>query len=511
MYALAEAVTETSLGVKDLRAALEAPGQASWSLAPTRRSDDARPSSASPLESDRQGRTRPRTVLVIASRFPPVASVGAIRVRKFVKYLPEFGWRPVVITGATRQDAVNSNDARRAVDQESLNDLPGDLPVHRLSPALDHWPSHLMRTWNRPLSLLSRLTGAELKNLEARLLWRLEQVHDQLAFPDRGIWHLPAAVRLALRLHRRYRFDAIFSSGMPFSDHLIGLALRNILRKPWLADFRDPWVEYIHWQQWHSDWGHRLTRWAESAVVRNAARVISVNDAMTGRFKARYADLAADKLVTIPNGFDPADFPAVRRPPNDRFRLLYAGSLYQTRSPTVVLEAFRRFLAAVPGSRGYAKFDFAGRPGPYIEEFTRDSDGNTIEHLGVLPHSQTLQAMASADVNVILLPDLPGGESDTTTKLYECLGSGRAILAVVPPGGAAARVLQGHDGVWRCDPNDAEGIAKALQEMYERWLSGRLDPNRPVDSLKSHFRRQQAADLATCLDVVASPRQRRRR
>jgi glycosyltransferase involved in cell wall biosynthesis len=452
-----------------------------------------------------------KTVLVIASRFPPVASVGAIRVRKFVKYLPQYGWQPVVITGATRQESVNENDARRAVDRESLDDLPSDLPIHRLSPALDHWPTHLVRACDKPLSTVSRLAGVESDRIETWMTWRLEQVHDGLAFPDRGIWRLPAAVRLALRLHKRYRFNAIFSSGMPFSDHLIGLALHSILRKPWLADFRDPWVEYIHWQQWHSDWGHRLTRWAESAVVRNAARVISVNDQMTARFEARYAGRAGGKFVTISNGFDPADFPAGERPTNDRFRLLYAGSLYQTRSPTVVLEAFRRFLASVPGSREHAKFDFAGRPGPYVEEFTRDSDGGTIEHLGVLPHSQALRGMTAADVNVILLPDLPGSESDTTTKLYECLGSGRAILAVVPSDGAAARVLDGHDGVWRRDPNDAEGIAEAIKEMYERWLSGRLDPNRPGDSLKSHLRRQQAADLAGCLDAVASPKQRCRR
>lgn len=502
MYALAQASIDLLAVRKATRFAPQRQARPSGGNCPIEPAVNTTLTLETPPGGKQRGSLPRKSVLVIASRFPPVASVGAIRVRKFVKYLPQFGWDPVVITGATRQETVSASDSRRAVDYESLADLPSDVPIHRLSPALDHWPTYLARVCDKPLSLLSRLTGIDSEQLDARLTWRLEQLHDRLAFPDRGIWRLPAAIRLALRLHKRYRFNAVFSSGMPFSDHLVGLALHHVLRKPWLADFRDPWVEYIHWQQWQSEWGHRLTRWSESAVVRAAACVISVNDQMTARFKARYADKAASRFATIPNGFDPADFPAVERKPNDHFRLFYAGSLYQTRSPLAVLEAFRRFTNMVPGSRDHAKFDFAGRPGPYFQEFARDSDEGTIEHFGVLPHSRALREMAAADVNVIILPDLPGGENDTTTKLYECLGSGRAILAVVPPNGAAAQVLKGHDGVWQCNPGDIEGITEALKEMYQRWLSGFPDPARSPDSLRSHVRRQQAAELAACLDGV---------
>ena len=260
-----------------------------------------------------------RRVLVVASRFPPVASVGATRVRKFVKYLREFGWYPVVITGATRHGMVSADDPRRTADYESLRDLPEDLPIHRLDAVLDHWPSHLARSCSTRLARFASVTGLDERDWSNKLKWRLQGLHDRLAFPDRGIWRLPAAVGLAIRLHRQHHFDAIFTSGMPFSDHVIGLALHYALRKPWLADFRDPWVEYIHWQQWQSDWGHRLTRWAESAVVRRAACVISVNDHMTDRFITRYRR-AAGKCVTIANGFDPADFPEpAERAPSHRF------------------------------------------------------------------------------------------------------------------------------------------------------------------------------------------------
>ena len=41
-----------------------------------------------------------RRVLLISAVFPPEYSAGAIRPSKMAKYLPEFGWTPLVLTSA---------------------------------------------------------------------------------------------------------------------------------------------------------------------------------------------------------------------------------------------------------------------------------------------------------------------------------------------------------------------------------------------------------------------------
>lgn len=444
-----------------------------------------------------------RSVLVLASRFPPVASVGAIRVRKFVKYLPDFGWDPVVITGAMRTARPGAHEARRAVDTESLADVPASVPVHRLSPVPDNWPGFVTRSLARTLARVTWPLGLCEASWSGMLKWRVQRVHDRLCFPDRGIWRLPSAVGAALALHRTHCFDAVFSSGMPFSDHLIAWVVSHLLRRPWIADFRDPWVEYIHWKQWQSGAGRMLTRRCEAAVIRRAAHVISVNDHMTARFTQRYRRATAGKFVTIANGFDPDDFAAPgEQAPGTHFRLLYAGSLYETRSPEWVLTAFRRFIHETPGSAAHARLDFAGRPGPYQSEMNRAEDGGTIRYLGLLPHRKAMAEMARADANLIILPDVPGSEADTTAKLYECLGCGRAVLATVPLAGSAAQELRGHGGVWLCAPRDVEAIRRAISEMYALWLAGRLPAARPGESLSTMTRRGQARRLAGLFDAA---------
>ena len=48
--------------------------------------------------------SKTKKVLVISYAFPPTNAIGAVRVGKLAKYLPEFGWEPVVLTANIREN-----------------------------------------------------------------------------------------------------------------------------------------------------------------------------------------------------------------------------------------------------------------------------------------------------------------------------------------------------------------------------------------------------------------------
>ena len=71
-------------------------------------------------------------VLIITYYWPPSGGAGVQRWLKFSKYLPEFGWEPVILT-------VDPEYAAYPVIDKSLNeDLPSSLKVH-LTPAVDYF------------------------------------------------------------------------------------------------------------------------------------------------------------------------------------------------------------------------------------------------------------------------------------------------------------------------------------------------------------------------------------
>ena len=64
-----------------------------------------------------------KNVLVIAYVFPPIGGGGVQRTLKFVKYLPAFGWRPLVLT------------SKQAVfdyfDHTLVDEIPSEAKVYR--------------------------------------------------------------------------------------------------------------------------------------------------------------------------------------------------------------------------------------------------------------------------------------------------------------------------------------------------------------------------------------------
>src|SRR5207253_8074720 len=66
-----------------------------------------------------------KSVLYLAYFFPPRGGAGVQRSLKFAKYLPEFGWRPLIVAnGALAADGVT-----RMQDSSLLRDLPPDTVI----------------------------------------------------------------------------------------------------------------------------------------------------------------------------------------------------------------------------------------------------------------------------------------------------------------------------------------------------------------------------------------------
>ena len=72
--------------------------------------------------------TEVKRVLIIAYHFPPIGGAGVQRTVKFARYLHEFGYEPIVVTGAGEPaDPTLGRDATLG------GDLPPGLAVHRIT------------------------------------------------------------------------------------------------------------------------------------------------------------------------------------------------------------------------------------------------------------------------------------------------------------------------------------------------------------------------------------------
>lgn len=408
-----------------------------------------------------------KRVLFIAYQFPPQGGGGVQRTAKFVKYLPQFGWRPTVLTTSAPPATVDDSLGR-------------DIP---------------------PQTQVLRVRGM---TMPKRLPWRVRNgLKRWVLTVDEEIGWQPFAERAGRKLLQAGDFQAIYTTSAPYTDHLVGLSLRKNFHLPWIADFRDPWLDNI-FTPFPTPLHRRICGDLERRIVQQADYVVVVSDPMRRQLVDRYPLLAPDKFIIIPNGFDPEDFEDVTPAPRDeRLTIVYTGSLYGGRSARWFLEALQRAFAQGRLDRRSLQVRFVGAAGvetpPLVAEYGLT---DVVTLLGYTPHQQSISHLFAADVLLLIIGDGPNSEVVLTGKLFEYLAARRPVLAMIPQGAAADLLAEAGVGSV-VGYRDVDGAVDALVALAERYRRGdlRADPNAAV--LTRLDRRNQARQLAELLDEIA--------
>jgi glycosyltransferase involved in cell wall biosynthesis len=124
---------------------------------------------------------------------------------------------------------------------------------------------------------------------------------------------------------------------------------------------------------------------------------------------------------------------------------------------------------------------------------------------GFVSQKQALSEMLAADALLLYIPSGQNTDSVFTGKIFEYLGSGKPILAIVPPQGIAAQtVLRAKTGLV-ADYMDIPGIAANLKKFYDMWETDSLEELAPdTDYVATFTREKLAAKLAGLIDRVVS-------
>lgn len=446
----------------------------------------------------------PRPVLFIALAFPPQNSSGTFRSVKFVKYLGEFGWEPIVIT--LDWACVLAPQER---DEGLLDDVPPDLPVYRLAPfnpvrALGERVRRKLPVVSPSGGEVGPVTYSEVWNEEPPRSWgyRLLRAlyHFGLApLGDEHFYWIWRALPTCARIARRHQVEAIFVSVSPWTSAMLGVWLKRWLHRPLVLDFRDYWTLWpIKARRPVRD---RLDAWAERWVVRAADRLICVHEAMAEDF-ARLVPETAARSAVIPNGYDAEDFRTIARVSPEAgtpTTLVHAGMVWGD-AAAPLLDAVAWLKEQAPASW---RVHFVGGLPPSNLRFVRER--GLQEVVAIEPrttHREALARMVAADVLILLITSHEGGKKWLPGKLFEYMAAGRPILAVTPSGLASALIEEAGVGT-SVDPRERERLRALLRDAA-------LDPEgfarqfyRPQEAvIRRYERRALTRRLAEILEEI---------
>lgn len=424
-------------------------------------------------------------LLLVAFYFPPAGGGGVQRTLKFCKFLPEMGVEVHVLA---------PDDPKwLARDEDLLAAVPPGTTVHRarfLGPR-----ASLLDEKRRGRRGVGRLS------VEARY------AYERALLPDKVAPWIATAAPAGSRIVRREGIDVIMSTSPPGSVHLVAEAIAAATRRPFVADFRDSWLDNPHRTYDRASVRAKrriVARMARSVVVRASALT-----AATGSIAQELAGIhpsAAHKTTVIENGADFDDFEGLVHRPSERFTIVHAGSFFGQRSPRPFLLGLKHLLDRRPDLSGKISARFVGDMRPADREWARALGiDDAWEEAGFLPYRESIAAQREADALLLLIPDANGrGDTILSGKVFEYIASRRPILASVPPAGAAANLLRSLDAAEVVGPDDSGAIAAALEGLVERWIDAGGLPDAQYDGRVHErlSRRSRARDLAAVLGGV---------
>lgn len=402
-----------------------------------------------------------KKVLMIAYFFPPLGGSGVQRTLKFVKYIPNYGIQPIVSTVKSGHNF--------AYDESLMKEIPDTVQVYRSSSLETLW----LRSFIEKFAHLRRSRGISENNAEESpnvdqgksIKQRLfEFIDNYLFIPDSKMRWLPFGFLKSLQIARKENVDYLFSTSYPYTTHLIALLVHKFYRKPWIADFRDPWVGNKAMQK-QIPFRIKIDAWLENKVVQNADHVVNVTPSLTKVYKKRYPE-HAKKMVTITNGFDPEDFIGICPVIQKKFTLIHTGIIAEAYDMETFVEGVDSFIMRQPEARNNFQALFIGYVPPKYEELLRNKLKETVIIMPYMSHKEVLNYQAGA--HLLFLTFDQSVNIAYSGKIFDYIGVGKPILGLLPKG-VAAQLIQKRELGTVVSLGKPLELANAVSKYFNTW------------------------------------------
>lgn len=378
-----------------------------------------------------------KKIIIITYYWPPAGGVSVQRWLKFVKYLPDHGWQPVIFTADHGDYPIE--------DKKLSSQIPEGVEVVKV-PFFD--PRSVVKLLlpkeksnsDKKKDNLDRLfyIPAEERTWQQRcMLW----IRSNLFIPDARKYWIEPCTKAILNYLDKNKVGVIVSNGPPNSAHLIGLNVKNKTGIKWMADFRDPWTFAEYFDLLPLSRNSRIKHLDLEKQVLQKSDLVSI---VSESWKEEYALKQPKRIEVLHNGFDEEDFVGVKKNrETENFVIGHVGTLQNDRNPKGLWEALQSLLEKEKPPFGSFKVKLVGVVDEAVVESIKEVGlEEVLDQVGVVSHKEAIQHMMDTDLLLLIINESRANEKGRlTAKIYEYLATGNPILMIGPKDSDAGRLL----------------------------------------------------------------------
>ncbi len=389
-----------------------------------------------------------KKILLFSYYFPPAGGISCQRIIRFAKFLREYGWEPIIISGG--------HESSWKILDNSLNKIADDFTI------ITYLSKNSKIYYAQKPNLIDKFKK---KIIAQKIIHELDPMHD---------WATEVSGHLSdiISIHRP---SAALITVPPFSSLELIESLKKIASQlPVIADMRDLlWIFYPY--------GSFIRRYAGKRQYRNAEYLIpkwlSLADAMTvpdAAFVRTLKEYSSAPIEIVPTPFDPDDFsktPKYER--REKFTILHSGSLNKFHDS----QRLHYIFSLLPDDiLAQTELILQGHcPSEAKRIFWSERWSKVLPSVS---HREALSMQCRADANIafVTVPRKYGGEQMVPGKVFDYIGAGRPIIGIGPANGALNSLIKLHDFGFTAPIEEPPLAAGAITKAFRLWQQNSLNP-----------------------------------
>lgn len=347
-----------------------------------------------------------KKVIYIAFNYNHDTGIASKRLRGVSKYLPSFGWQPIVIVPRTSNDTVKIDNVR--VIETDYQDM-----ISKFMPKSNNTGR------KREVSGRDQTNKFVSKSLSV--------AGEIFAYPDSMKYWKKPAVEAASEIIENEDIDAIMSTSSPITAHIIAHDLKEKYGIPWVADLRDLWNfnPYIN----HTALRRHFEKRLEMKTFKNVDALTTTTELAKKTLQSIHP---TKKIECVVSGFDPQDFEKTKQTENsEKLTLMYAGSLYSgKRDPSILFDAISQLINEEKIDSDKIVVDFYGDETNLAELSQKYGIKDNVKIHGRITQSEVLQHQMNSDVLLLISWMNESEKMFIPGKVYDCIGCKKPILSI---------------------------------------------------------------------------------
>ena len=455
-----------------------------------------------------------KKVILIAFYFNQVNEIASKRLRALAKYLPQFGWEPIVIVPDLGFIPKENDDLNCRIIYTEYEDM------------FSHFSNKFKKSKSSDFNDFNDSDDfKESKDSKDPIEFNDDKLKDStsysnpiasraisiagevFAYPDgMKYWH-ESAFKEASKIMDTEEIDAIISSSWPITCHTIAKDLKEHQDIPWIADLRDLWNlnPYVS----HTFIRNYFEKRLELKTFENADALTTTTDLAAETLSTLHP---MSRIVPILSGYDKDDFKFLEELVSkkddlssdspEKLKFIYAGSLYGgKRDPTYLFEAIRQLEDENKLDPSKISIEFYG-DSTGLEDIANRYGLLDIVHIGgKIAHEEVLKKQLDSDVLLLISWDNEKEKMFIPGKIYEYFALKKPVLSIGYKEGSLKDLIEETKVGYHV--SSLESTKEALLKIYEEFVENgtvELNADMNIEDYSMENMAKKFADLLNELE-----------